>query len=227
MARARPKVERTWRWFAAEYAVVFVGVLTALGAQQLAETLNQRREANEARQAIKAELAFNLAGFDLMVSQIPCSNRRLDELDRWLLSLQTGAPLKLARPLRGPSARIFRTSVWEVASAEGVARMPFKERVAFGQFYDGLENNGNFRQQMATIWRELGEYDLNSPLDREEVSEIRRKVVRLRQLNEAVAGNAAFVRGYAKEVGVTPARISDAAETARTREFCAPLLQAG
>lgn len=225
-SRSRPKTERNWRWFAAEYAVVFVGVLTALGAQQVAETLNQRREAHEARQAIKAELAFNLAAFDIMLSQIPCANRRLDELDRWRASLQAGPPLKLGRPLKGPAARIFRSSVWKVASAQGVAHMPFNERVAFGQFYDGLENNGNLRQQMGTLWRELAEYDLSSPLERNQLSEMGRKVARLRQLHEVVASNATHIHGYAKQVGITPAIVSEPAETSRIREFCAPLLQA-
>jgi hypothetical protein len=55
-----------WRAFAGEVGVIVLGVLIALGAQQAAETVNERREAAETRATLTNEIG----------SQALCSSRR-------------------------------------------------------------------------------------------------------------------------------------------------------
>ena len=49
-----------WRAFAGEVAVIVLGVLIALFAQQLAQSFDNRSSAQAARDNIRAELAVNI-----------------------------------------------------------------------------------------------------------------------------------------------------------------------
>ena len=52
---------RGWREFAGEVGIIVLGVLIALGAQQLAVNLHDRAEAREGRESIRAEIEVNMA----------------------------------------------------------------------------------------------------------------------------------------------------------------------
>jgi len=76
-----------WRAFAGEVGVIVLGVLLALGAQQLAEGINERREAAETRAALTKEIKETLAVLELRRAAQPCIDKRLQELraitDEW------------------------------------------------------------------------------------------------------------------------------------------------
>lgn len=55
-----PKPMHGWRVFAGEVGIIVIGVLIALGAQQVVEALHWRAEMNGERQAIYAEAGANL-----------------------------------------------------------------------------------------------------------------------------------------------------------------------
>ena len=57
----KPKPWHGWREFLKEYAIIVVGVLTALGAEQIAERIHEAHTSAEARENIRAEIAANLA----------------------------------------------------------------------------------------------------------------------------------------------------------------------
>ena len=50
-----PKPLHGWRQFAGEVGIIVLGVLIALGAQQVAATLQQKSDARDAEQAIRGE----------------------------------------------------------------------------------------------------------------------------------------------------------------------------
>ena len=61
MKLSMPKPLHGWRAFAGEVGVIVLGVLLALGAQQLDETVNQRREASATRVTLVREIEETLA----------------------------------------------------------------------------------------------------------------------------------------------------------------------
>jgi hypothetical protein len=69
-----------WNAVAWELAIVTLGVLIALGAQQLVETLHDRSAAAETRREITDELNSDLMSIVLRRSSEPCIERRLHEL---------------------------------------------------------------------------------------------------------------------------------------------------
>jgi len=78
-----------WNAVGWELAVVTLGVLIALAAQQLAEALNDRSTAAETRAQVTDELNSNLMSMVLRQSAEPCIERRLAELRAIVTQWQT------------------------------------------------------------------------------------------------------------------------------------------
>lgn len=225
-SRQRKDAPRTWRWFLAEYAVVFAGVLTALGAEQLASTLNKRSEVREARRALDAELAWNLAALRLRSQQAPCIERRLDELDRWADSGRPGGPpLTLARPVAGPVYLSFRTAVWR-ATFDVVANMPLEEKLTYAQVYDDLENTQAILDRESPRWQSLVELQWAGASTPERHGRIKGDIQVLRRMNAATKANYDVYLAPLQKLGVKPAPIPESVDIeAYAKAFCTPILK--
>ena len=229
MARAASRRKkagpRDWRWFLAEYAVVFAGVLTALGAEQLASTLNQRSQVREARRALDAELAWNLTALRLRNQQAPCVDRRLDELDRWADRGRAGGrALTLARPVAGPLYLSFRTAVWR-ATSDVAANMPLEEKLTYAQVYDDLDNSQAILDRETARWQSLAELQWADAATPERAARIKADVEILRRMNVATKANSGVYLAPFEKLGVKPAPIPQVAGMeSYLKAFCAPLL---
>ena len=60
----KPKPVHTWREFLKEYAIIVLGVATALAGEQAVEKLRDHSRAAEARANIREEIAHNLGWMD-------------------------------------------------------------------------------------------------------------------------------------------------------------------
>lgn len=76
----RIKPPNGWNAVSWELAIVTLGVLIALAAQQIAEALNDRSTADQTRAQVTDELNSNLMSMVLRQSAEPCIERRLAEL---------------------------------------------------------------------------------------------------------------------------------------------------
>ena len=85
----KPKAWHGWREFLKEYGIIVLGVLTALGAEQLVEWLHWRHEAHAAREAVALDYQRALFWVGETDVAAPCILRRLDELGA-ILDQRTG-----------------------------------------------------------------------------------------------------------------------------------------
>jgi hypothetical protein len=99
-----------WRELAKEIGIIVVGVLIALGGEQAVEAIHHRAEVREVRESLQGEMSFNMASLKDVLEQVSCSTQRLDELERWSTSPQSGHPLRLVRLPDVPRFNIFRTA---------------------------------------------------------------------------------------------------------------------
>ena len=65
MRFAVPKPIHGWRAFAGEVGIIVIGVLIALGAQQLVEAVRDRQLADQTRAAVTEEIEQNLLSLSL------------------------------------------------------------------------------------------------------------------------------------------------------------------
>ncbi|MXO59442.1 hypothetical protein GRI89_07795 [Altererythrobacter salegens] len=109
-----------WRWFAVEYTVVALGVLTALGLDQAVEDYHARSELAETRAVIELDLRQATASEAMVERSTQCRERQFA-----VLAAAVGkGDLARANELMG-KARIFSAlpvsdAVWTTALASGV-----------------------------------------------------------------------------------------------------------
>jgi hypothetical protein len=83
-----PKVPHSWREFLKEYAIIVLGVLTALGLEQMVEGAHERHLAHEAADAIHQEMRENVDRAAYRLGQQACIDKRLDEIEALLANWQ-------------------------------------------------------------------------------------------------------------------------------------------
>jgi hypothetical protein len=133
-----PKPLHGWREFAGEVGVIVLGVLIALGAQQVVQDIHDRNAVAQLRSALRAELADDRARWEDMRASDPCTRQRLDALDRWADTAPVQA--KLVRPF---VLRLWNmhSSAWDVATtSSATGNIPLEERLTYAELYGAIDN---------------------------------------------------------------------------------------
>jgi len=114
-----PKPLHGWRAFAGEVGIIVVGVLIALAAEQVVETLHWRSEIADAEQALNREAAFNLGAILKRQEEGPCIDRRLQEIRERLSAGNYGT-------IEGARQSIGQPQLWRPRT--NVCRRPWLDR---------------------------------------------------------------------------------------------------
>ena len=75
-----PKPLHGWREFAGEVGVIVLGILIALALDRAVASIEDRKAAGEAREAINAEMREDLKRIASHLAQASCNDQRLDEI---------------------------------------------------------------------------------------------------------------------------------------------------
>ena len=116
-----------WRTVIWELAIVTLGVLIALAAQQWAEVINWRQKVREADQQLKAEAVINFTYAAEQIIAEPCIQAQLEALRQRLMD--SGASLQPATLFREPMmiyvfrqpSRTFESNGWQSLVADDTA----------------------------------------------------------------------------------------------------------
>lgn len=120
-----PKPMNGWRQFAGEVGIIVVGVLIALGAQQVVEDRHWRNQVAEARASLDAQLIESKYSSLERIEIAACTTRQLDFLDEVIGGTRPAEGLKI----KIGALRLWSVSAWDAATASSaVARMPGKLR---------------------------------------------------------------------------------------------------
>jgi hypothetical protein len=133
-----PKPLHGWRQFAGEVGVIVLGVLIALGAQQVVEDINDRAAVEQLRSAFRAELADDRGRWENMRDSDHCTLQRLQALDRWASTAPAGARLERAYRLLLWN---MHSSAWDIAkTSPATAHIPLDEQLAYADLYAAIDN---------------------------------------------------------------------------------------
>lgn len=121
-----PKPLHGWRQFAGEVGIIVIGVLIALGAQQVAEDLSWHQRVRDALKALSAQIAddnFNAA--EMVITQ-PCVDAQLVKIEEALERPGEWHPIQgysesFGRFLVRQPSRTWGGDVWRAMNTEGVA----------------------------------------------------------------------------------------------------------
>ena len=151
-----PKPLHGWRAFAGEVGIIVIGVLIALAAGQVVETIHERQLATEARENVSAEAATNIGFIRDRLSVQACIDRRLGELQAILSRTGEGPltpqPTWVSRPPLWP----FFFGRWEAATASGRNSLfSSREQARFSILYRVFSEFDADQAREQAVWSEL------------------------------------------------------------------------
>ena len=211
-----------WRIFWGEVGIIVIGVLLALGAQQLVEAISWRGQVRDFRLAVDKELGENLSIYQIRLRQNDCVSRRLAEVERLLVIPDGQTPMRLRR-ISEVDNYTFYFSVWDNKDAAVTAHLPVDIRSRYGQIYDEFRNADHQRASENDTWRSINQFNLPEPLthaDRLRLSELL-SYARQIDSNRRYNWDAAVV-GMAKGLNLRPQPLPFKVEG--DPDFCQPFL---
>jgi hypothetical protein len=220
-----PKPLHGWREFGGEVGIIVLGVLIALGAQQVVETVHGDSQAREFRRAVDDEVAYDLGSYKQRLLLSPCVKARLDELDRVIASYRAGKPIAMHGLSRLPVGFSLRTSVWAGRTDDVVSRLPLSTRLVYASIYDDLANYDVHRIDERNAWQELGEFDDARDLSNDDVMRLRGLVSKLRWIDFIINSNWPEEAERGGQFGIYPKR--DPRDPPLDRSVCRTYLPAG
>ena len=156
-----PKSLHGWRAFVGEVGIIVLGVLIALGAEQVVENWQWHRKASRATELLQHEIADEYVDAWEAAITAPCVDRQLLGLETRLTTADgrfESAPSYAGTfgdvTFRAPS-RVWSDDVWRSVVSDGVAsHLPRDLRFQLGRFYAQIEFMRNDNRATDLIsWR--------------------------------------------------------------------------
>lgn len=145
-----------WRAFAGEVGVVVLGVLLALGAQEIAESIDDRSEAAATRNSLASEIEESLAILELRKAAQPCIDRRLKELRAIVNQWGRTGSFETPRWVSQATWFAFDTARFEAAQSAGrLALLPSEEQYRFGLVVESLRSFRDIQKRETDAWSTL------------------------------------------------------------------------
>ncbi len=136
-----PKPLHGWREFAGEVGIIVLGVLIALGAEQVVEAAHQRQEGAAAEKIIRSEVALNLGRLQSRMQIHGCVLRRIDQIQALLDGASSNPEIVTPGWVGRPQYWSFLNSRWQAESQAGRAALVDSDRLSdYGMMYARMEN---------------------------------------------------------------------------------------
>ena len=217
-----PKPLNGWRVFFGEVGVVFLGVLIALGAQQVVDSLNEREEARKARQSIQHELATYMSRLESRWGVRHCITRRLGEIQTLLDSAEGGGPIDKPNWIGRPQTWTLLTSRWDATSQSGrAALLPAEELADYGLMYAYMKNAYDEMIIEQGDWARLRSLEHLHSVTPHMVFELERDLQDARYRHWRISGQIADLRALARRVNL-PTLVNDI-PGGGTKAACVPM----
>jgi len=179
-----PKPLHGWRAFVGEVGIIVLGVLIALGAEQLVETLHWRVEVADASKSLDGYLRHIETNVVQRVQIERCVALKLDRLDDLISA--SDRP-KIVRVELAPS-RIWTTSGWQSVIASGAAaHLSLEQRGRYALVFDSTSRLAELNIEESALAGELQLLDRPRTLSQGMRDRLIEDIARLRRLNVEIA----------------------------------------
>ncbi len=179
----KPKPWHGWREFLKEYLIIVVGVLTALGAEQVVAKARDAQLAQETRATARAELKGTFAAFANRRATQTCIDRRLDEVAR-LLAASERPDYRPPTWIGRPQEAVYSSASWDAAAQGGrVALLSQNEQAAFGKVYSGLHDLAGLQRDEQKAWADIRQLEDQPHLDPQMRASVRSALQQARLAN--------------------------------------------
>ncbi|MEI6641870.1 MAG: hypothetical protein WCL10_07510 [Novosphingobium sp.] len=209
-----PKPLHGWKEFLNEIFVIVIGVLIALGFEQVVEELHWQHKVHDGEERLDNELKAVYRAAILQVVVAPCVNRQFDALEERVLKSgatldpATAIPLSdrmtwtgAAQPVILTRHRLMPTGVWATLNADGtILHMPLRQQRRLGLIYNFAQTYG----EAATHLDGLSDLSRPVPLDPAVRYLMMERIQATRNAHFAMTNAAVQIAANLKEMGLAP-----------------------
>lgn len=223
-----PKPLHGWRALVGEVGIIVLGVLIALGAEQLVEALHWRSEMNGEREALYSEARENLGSVRWRERLQPCIDRRLTELNAIFREHAAGRPVVIRESVGRPVTSFMSVTAWQLAvSSQAVSHMSLKDKLGFARAFSSYQNLDQALLREQDAWLKLGVLDDPQLLSEADWAPLRQAYAEARTLNARIKLIIQYVLRVGS-LGQQPKQTFDANRSVReaATEFCRPMTSA-
>jgi hypothetical protein len=169
-----PKPLHGWREFTGEVGIIVIGVLIALGAEQVVETVHWRNEVATERESLLQEASDNVGVVALRQAQEPCVDRRLREIRSVLGRHQQGERLGIHGDIGRPTSPGASRGTWQIALAgQALSHMSYKEKLALSDSFNDFDLWERVTLEEKAIWLRLAPLNMPDLLSEQDWSGIK------------------------------------------------------
>ena len=157
----KPKAAHSWREFLTEIGTIVIGILIALGLDQSVEAIHEHGLAQEAKDAINAEMQEDLDRVAYRLAQQPCIDRRLDQITDLLADWKAGKARPEGLVIGDPGDVALVDQRWQANLNSGrFSRQRPAEQAHQASFYTGLSVVGEMEKREHYVWSQLRTLEL-------------------------------------------------------------------
>jgi len=152
----KPKPIHNWREFLKEYAIIVLGVATALVAEQTVEWLHWRGQVAQAQEQIAHEMASNMGGAIMRIRISQCVERRLDALALILDAAGKSGTLPPVGDISMPRRVTWLSRVWDsLVASQTAPHFPASQLQNLAAIYKAIQNFDDATRQEMEDWKRL------------------------------------------------------------------------
>jgi hypothetical protein len=211
----KPKPVHSWRAFTVEIATIVLGVLIALGAEQVAEGLRVRHQVRQDMVLLARELSGELAEGVVRMRMTECVDARLNALAAAVDEADRAGRLP-PMPVPGrPRTLVYTTAAWtSVVASPAATHLPHDQFQEFAYVYGLMSLATPLNDAETTDWSEI--YSLAGPGRRLDAGSAQRLLVTIADARTINLQMATIAAQLAKEIDRLDLRF-DADSRARIR----------
>jgi hypothetical protein len=198
-----PKPLHGWREFLGEVGIIVLGVLIALGAEQVIEGFHERHVAAQSRRDVREEVATDLGFYKERLVESSCVSARIAELSSIVQSgtIHAGTVMWVGRP--GDFAPF--TERWHAVTASArTALFPPAEQGSLDAIYGIFGRIDLESQAEQTAWTDLDIIErLDGPIDAATRLTLLRALEQSKRSNAVLQFVSTFILFHAGKLGIT------------------------
>lgn len=227
-----PKPLHGWREFSGEVGIIVIGVLIALGAEQVVETIHWRQRVADSDKALALELGEAVGQGFIRIGQTDCVEGRLDRLSAVVDQAEATGKLPPIGRIAIPQYFTWPSGAWQsIVNGEVANHLPREKLQALSGIYDfNTDINAEQLQEMKN-W--TGIYQLVGPgrtFDSEDAARARAAIGMARYSNRMIGLDAVrmiqLLRLYGIHYDSASVRLYTEDDHYERRDHCRPMGEA-